>query len=84
MSISRLSLYGNPNIGAFSFATDSFALIPNDMPEGAVKEISSTLEVPTFRTTIGGSVLLGIFIVGNSNGIILPSYAYDDEIAAIE
>ena len=84
MSISRLSLYGNPNIGAFSFATDSFALIPPDMPEGATKEISETLSVPAIRTTIGGSVLLGIFVAGNSKGIILPSYAYDDEITTIE
>lgn len=84
MSLSRLSIYGNPNIGAFTFATNAFALIPHDMPEGATKEFVSTLGVPTYRTTIGGSVLLGIFIAGNSNGIILPNITTDEEIETIK
>ena len=84
MSITRLSLYGNPNIGAFTFATDTFALIPPDMPPGAAEDFSSTLGVPTFRATVGGSVLLGIFLTGNSRGVIVPNSATEEEISFIE
>lgn len=84
MSITRLSLYGNTNIGAFTFATDAFALVPPDMPEGALKEFATTLGVPVHKATVGGSVLLGIFIAGNSKGLILPTYATDEETSSIE
>ena len=84
MSITRLSLYGNPNIGAFTFATDTFALIPPDMPPGAAEDFSSALGVPTFRATVGGSVLLGIFLTGNSRGVIVPNSATEEEISFIE
>jgi translation initiation factor 6 len=84
LPISRISLYGNPNIGAFTFATDKFALIPPDMPQGTAENFSSTLGVPSFRVTVGGSVLLGIFLTGNSRGIIVPNNANEEEIAFIE
>lgn len=84
MSIARLSLYGNPNVGAFTFATDKFGMVPFDMPEGVTREFSSTLDVPVCRASVGGSVLLGIFVVGNSNGIILPYTVTDEELRIIE
>ena len=66
MPLSRISLYGNANVGAFIFATDRCALIPNDAPASVEREVSEALEVPVLRATVGGSVLLGIFIIGNS------------------
>lgn len=83
MPLSRISLYGNANVGAFIFATDKCALIPNDSPESVEREVSEALRVPILRTTVGGSVLLGIFVAGNSNGIILPNISTDEEIDAI-
>jgi translation initiation factor 6 len=84
LPITRLSLYGNSNIGAFTFATDKFALIPPDTPPGMAEDLSSTLSVPAYRTTVGGSVLLGIFLTGNSRGIIVPNSATEEEISFIE
>lgn len=83
MPLSRISLYGNANVGAFIFASDRFALIPNDAPESVEREVSEALRVPVLKTTVGGSVLLGIFIAGNSNGMILPNTSTDEEIDAI-
>lgn len=83
MSISRLSLYGNPNIGAFTFSTDTYALVPPDIPESTLREFSETLGVPAYRTTVSGSVLIGIFTIGNSRGIILPGTANEMEIQQI-
>lgn len=84
MPISRTSIYGNSNIGAFVFANDSFALVPHDAPEKFIVEISNTLKVPVYRATICGSVLLGIFIIGNSKGILVPHNAREDEISFIK
>ncbi|MGQ9760138.1 MAG: translation initiation factor IF-6 [Candidatus Methanomethylicaceae archaeon] len=84
MPISRVSLYGNPNVGAFLFATDKFALVPPDAPPKFVEEATATLKVPLYKTTICGSVLLGIFIAGNSKGILVPHNAKDEEVALIQ
>ncbi len=54
------------------------------MPEGVTREFSSTLDVPVCRASVGGSVLLGIFIIGNSNGLILPYTVTDEELSIIE
>ncbi len=83
MPLSRIALYGNANVGAYIFATDRCALIPNDSPESVEREVSEALRVPVFKATVGGSVLLGIFAVGNSKGIILPATSSEDEIATI-
>jgi translation initiation factor 6 len=80
----RTSLYGNPNVGAFIFATDNFALVPPDSPQKFISEVSNTLKVPVYKTTICNSVLLGIFIVGNSNGILVPYNAKEEEISFIK
>ncbi|MDH5806459.1 MAG: translation initiation factor IF-6 [Candidatus Methanomethylicaceae archaeon] len=84
MPISRSSIYGNSNIGAFTFANDFFALVPYDSPDKFVFEISNTLKVPVYKTTICSSVLLGIFIVGNSKGILVPHNAKEEEINFIK
>jgi translation initiation factor 6 len=84
LSLSRLSLYGNANIGAFTFATDKFALVPPDTPQSYLKEFSSTLQVPVHIATVGGSVLLGIFMTGNSRGIILPDIVTEEELRVIK
>ena len=84
MPLSRLPLYGNANIGAFTFATDKFAFYPPDMPQGAAREFSETLRVPCFPATVSNSVLLGVFMVGNSKGIIVPGTSTEEEIQAIK
>jgi translation initiation factor 6 len=83
LPLSRISLYGNANVGAFIFASDRCAIIPSDSPPSVEAEVSEALGVPVLKATIGGSVLLGIFIVGNSRGIILPGASTDEEIDAI-
>jgi translation initiation factor 6 len=83
LPLSRISLYGNANVGAFIFATDRCALIPNDAPPSVEREVSEALGVPVLKAAVAGSVLLGIFIIGNSKGIILPGTSSDEEISAI-
>jgi translation initiation factor 6 len=83
LPLSRISLYGNANVGAFIFASDKCALIPNDSPPSVEKEVGEALGVPVLKATVGGSVLLGIFVVGNSAGFILPGTSSDEEVDAI-
>ncbi len=77
------SVYGNPNVGAFSFANDSFAIVPPDVPGKVVEVFEENLQVQVHKATIAGSVLLGIMIAGNNHGMLLPYSATDEEVETL-
>lgn len=58
-------------------ATDKYAILSRNFPE------TGALNVPRVRTRIYGTNLIGLFCVGNSNGILLPHFISDDEIAKL-
>ena len=78
------TVYGNPNVGAFSFANDSFALVPPDVPTKVEEVFAENLHVEVHRATVAGSVLLGILIAGNNHGLLLPNSATDEEVEALQ
>ncbi len=70
-------------MGAFSFANDSFVLIPPDVSRKVVEVFEENLSVEVQKATVAGSVLLGIMIAGNNHGLLLPSSSTDEELEAI-
>jgi len=75
-----MAIYGNSSIGVFCLATDSYVLIPPDIPDKILKVVESTLRTPIIQTRIGESVLLGALAAGNSKGLLLPHIVTDDEL----
>jgi translation initiation factor 6 len=67
------------NIGVYIRSTDEFALVPTGIfSEKDMKVIERTLRVPLRETMIGGTNLLGVLTVANSNGILLPGNLVTD------
>ena len=81
MSILRLSFGQNPYVGAFVRATDKFALIPDTVPAPTVEKIKETLKVDTYKLTLDGSRLLGVFLAANSKGLLVPHFVDDKQIS---
>ncbi|RLI91326.1 MAG: translation initiation factor IF-6 [Candidatus Altiarchaeales archaeon] len=77
MSI-RVSIHGEDSIGLFGIATDRYAILSGNFPEIKV------LSVPSLRTSIYGTSLVGVFCAGNSNGLLLPYFIPDEDIEKIE
>ncbi|MCE4604641.1 MAG: translation initiation factor IF-6 [Aeropyrum sp.] len=76
--IEKLNLYGNSNIGVYITASDSYAIIPDDLVPGDVEIVSEVLSLPAERVIglrILGMRLVGVMISGNSNGVLLPEGA---------
>ncbi len=71
-------------MGAFSFANDSFAIIPPDVPRKVEEVFEENLQVEVHQATVAGSVLLGILVAGNNRGLLLPNSATDDEVDVIK
>lgn len=77
----KVSYFKNPFIGIYISATENFAFVPIDTHDKLLSVIENTLQVKAVKTNVSfGSTLLGIYVRGNSNGVLLPSDSTDTEI----
>ncbi|MEM4673161.1 MAG: translation initiation factor IF-6 [Pyrobaculum sp.] len=82
--ISPLRLYGSSSIGVFMAANNLLTFLPNDVPEKVEDVVRNTLKTTIVRFSIAKSPLLGIFLVVNDNGVLLPSLTLEEEIKIIK
>lgn len=79
-----IKVFGSSTIGVYLVANNKFALIPPDVPEKIDESIREALGVGVVRATIAKSPLLGIFIVMNDNGIVLPNIVLEEEVNVLK
>ena len=79
MEIEKLRVYGSPHIGVYVFVNNQIAIIPPGVEEKVKSVISEVLNVDVIESKIAGSILIGVLIAGNDNGLILPRTLRDDE-----
>ncbi|MBI2147145.1 translation initiation factor IF-6 [Candidatus Woesearchaeota archaeon] len=84
MHIVITSVHGNPNVGLFGFANDSFCLLGREVPNHTAKEIEQALRVPVHRVTICGTSLVGAFCAGNNQVVLVPGVIHDEEKAELD
>ena len=77
-------LFGNASIGVYSLVNDKIAIIPPQVPESKRKKVEEWLNVKVVATTVGKSLVAGALACSNSNGIVLPSFATEEEVKAIK
>jgi len=75
--IARAAVFGDPNIGLFGFATDSYAIAPKDID-------TKVLKVKAIDVRVARTMLAGLFLAGNSNGILAPWIMADDETRKLQ
>lgn len=79
-SSKRLAVAGSSLLGIFARCTDKVALVPLEIREDAAAALEEGLKVPSLSITVAGSSVLGTLICGNSNGFVLTSQAYKEDI----
>jgi translation initiation factor 6 len=77
-------IFGNPNIGIYGLSNENFAIVPKGMSKSKIKKFSDCLKVNVLETNLADSRLIGIFLVANTKGMILPYIAQENEIEAIK
>lgn len=82
--IYKASVNGNSNIGLYIYCNNDYALAGVEVPDKVVEKAKEILDVPVHQITIAGTSLVGVFLAGNSNCLLIPNIAFDHEIAAIE
>jgi translation initiation factor 6 len=77
-------VFGNACIGVYSLVNDRIAIIPPQVPESKRQKVEEWLKVKVVATTVGKSVITGALACSNSNGVVLPPFAQEEEIEAIK
>ncbi|RLG91775.1 MAG: translation initiation factor IF-6 [Candidatus Hecatellales archaeon] len=73
-------MFGSPNIGIFSLATDKFAIVPIGLTQRKIERIKNVLKVKVLSLDLAESKLAGVLAAANSNGIVLPHYVSDEDV----
>jgi translation initiation factor 6 len=73
---------GDPNIGLYGFANDSYCLLGLDT--NFLHKIKQILKVDVKISTITGTELIGLFAAGNSKGIVLTKIIESYELKRLK
>jgi len=84
LSLYIFDVFNNASIGIYCLANDQIAIVPPQVPESKREKLAEWLNVKVVATTIGKSLINGALACSNSNGVILPPFATEDEIEAIK
>ena len=79
MDIFKYDVYRGPNIGVYISVNDDFVFLPMGFAETKAEKLSEYLDVKPLYTSVANTRLLGALMVGNNNGILLPTTAYLEE-----
>jgi translation initiation factor 6 len=77
-------IFGTASIGVYSLVNEKIAILPPQVSETKREKVEEWLKVKVVATTVGKSVVTGALACSNSNGVLLPSFAHEDEIEAIK
>ncbi len=78
--VAPLSIYGTSTIGVYIFTNNVLTAVPIDVPDKVVNSIRDTLGTEVIKISLAKSPLIGIFMVGNDNGVLIPSIVTEDEV----
>jgi translation initiation factor 6 len=81
---SKAKFNGDPNIGLYGFATDEYCILGLNPQRNILDVVKKTIDKRIIVTTISGTELAGIFIAGNSNGLLVPKIVEDFEVRKLE
>ena len=84
MPLFLFDVFGNACIGVYSLVNDRIAIVPPQVPESKRQKVEEWLKVKVVATTVGKSVVTGALACSNSNGVILPPFATEEEVEAIK
>jgi len=81
VDIFKYDVYSGSNIGIFTSVNDKFLFLPNGFAETKAENLARYLQTECIMTPVANTRLLGILMVLNNHGILLPNTSSPDEIA---
>ena len=84
MDIIKYDVYSGPNIGIFTNVNDKFVFVPNGFAETKAENLAKYLHTECIMTPVANTRLLGVLMVLNNHGILLPRTSSPEEIANLQ
>ena len=84
MDIIKYDIYSGPNIGIYSRVNDENVFLPSGFADTKSEKLSEYLEVSPLEISVANSRALGILMVVNNHGILLPSTCSQGEFEHIK
>jgi len=84
MPIALSDIFGDPNVGIFSFANEKLAVLPAGVSQKKLAMYEQALGVQAYGIGIADSRLVGIYAVGNSNSLLVQYITTEDELKMLE
>jgi translation initiation factor 6 len=69
--VGRTIISGSPYLGVYLRVGDTFAIVPDDTPRSAERDIARLLDVRVVRTTVLDCEVVGALVAANSKGILV-------------
>ena len=79
MDIIKYDIYSGPNIGIYTRVNDEIVFLPNGFAGTKSEKLSEYLQVTPLEISVANSRVLGIMMVVNNHGILLPSTCSEAE-----
>src|SRR3989344_3741325 len=80
LDIIKYDVYRGPNIGIYTKVNDSFVFLPNGFAKTKTENLAEYLKTDFIFTSIANTRLIGILMVVNNNGILLPNISFQHEL----
>ena len=80
MDIIKYDVYSGPNIGVFTSVNDKFVFVPNGFAKTKAENLAHYLQTEYLMTPVANTRLLGILMVLNNHGMLLPRTSSPEEI----
>ena len=84
MGIFKYDVYRSPNVGIYAKCNDNFVFIPNGFAITKVKNLCEFLKTDHIFTSVANTRLLGVLMVMNNNGILLPRNSLEEEVVHLK
>ena len=84
MDIIKYDVYSGPNIGIFTSVNDKFVFLPNGFAQTKAENLARYLQTEYIMTPVANTRLLGVLMVQNNHGILLPRTSSPQEIAYLQ
>jgi len=80
LDIIKYDVYRGPNIGVYTKVNDSYVFLPNGFAKTKTENLAEYLKTDFIFTSIANTRLIGILMVANNNGILLPNISFQHEL----
>jgi len=84
LPIERAKLEGSPGLGIFARVVGRAAFVPTGTAKRFRSRLEEVLSAKAVEVSLYGSRLIGVFMAGNGEAVLLPSIVNPAEVEAVE